>query len=125
MENKIEEVTADIEAILLKERAFLATGKAASALALGEEKGAAIENFEKILRLSAGKVSARKMQHYVKKISNLAKENELHLLAVRNGLKGLMARLENTDRSSRAGVYNQNGEEICFNGAVGGYLRKV
>jgi len=125
MENSIEEVAANIEGILLKERAFLAQGKAASALSLNEQKGAAIEEFEQHLRYAANKKTAPTLQRYIKRIADLAKENELHLLAVRNGLKGLMARLENTDRSSRAGIYNQHGDEVCFSGAVGGYLKKV
>jgi hypothetical protein len=125
MYSDIDEIANNIKDILFAERTFLANGQAADALALGEEKGAAIQRFETVLKTPDAGRAVAKLQYHIKEIAEIAKENEAHFLAVSNGVKGLIARLEAVDGSARAGLYNQYGAEVLFSGAVGGYIKKV
>lgn len=123
--HSVEELVSSIKEILLTERALLTRGQAFEALALKEEKSIAIQKFEEFLETPEVASMAAKLRNHVKNISQIAKENELHFLAIRNGFKSLTTRLESIDVSARAGVYNQHGREIRFTGATGSYLKKV
>lgn len=123
--DNIEALATEVKDILLAERALLAVGRAKDVLTLGEEKGAAVRRFEEALRSSVARNMAAGLRRYIEEIVKIAKENEQHFLAVRNGLKGLIARLERIDDSVCAGVYSQHGQDVTFDRAVGSYLKKV
>lgn len=126
MEHKqVDELVEGIRYLLLTERALLAEGRAAEAVELGADKSAALGEFEDMLRQPDAAAMATVLREHINEIARLAKENELHFLAIRNGLKNLIARLENIDESTRAGVYNQYGDNVQFSGSVGGYMKKA
>ena len=121
----VDELVDRIRYLLLTERALLTDGRAAEVLALGADKSAAIEEFENMLRGPSASGMATVLREHVNEIARLAKENELHFLAILYGLKSLIVRLENIDDSTRTGVYNQCGDDVRFSGAVGGYVKKA
>ena len=59
---------------------------------------------------------------------NTAEENKQHLLAMRNGVNRLVARINQLDKSSDVGAYGADGRKLAFSQATprpSRYLKKV
>ena len=123
--DEVDALAARIKEILLGERDLLVSGQAADALALAEDKSQAIEQFEAIVRSPHSAGSRTRLRKHLTDISKISKENELHFIAVRNGVRNLIVRLEDLGQSTSAGIYNQYGDGVRFSGSVGGYEKKV
>lgn len=122
--HNMEELANNIKHILLAERMFLAGGRAEEAIALAEEKSMSMKKLEAAVQTLADSIDAD-LSYHIKDIARIAQENERHFLAVRNGVKNLILRLERADEGTRAGVYNQDGDNVSFERSIGGYLKKV
>lgn len=123
--SEILNISSVLKEILLKERELLVEGRANDALSLKDQKENALENLTEALQSLQSSSGVGDNLFYLKDIIRLAKANEIHFIAVRNGLRNLMSRLASTDASSQAGVYNQYGNQIRFSGATGGYIKKI
>ena len=122
--HNIEELADNIKHILLAERMFLAGGQAAEAVALAKEKSLSLKKLEAAVQTFENGIDAD-LSYHVKDIARIAQENERHFLAIRNGVKNLILRFERSDEGTRAGVYNQYGDNVSFERSIGGYLKKV
>lgn len=116
---------SELQVLLETERALLQTGNLHGAVALAEEKARAISAFDKIVRAGAQAINTSHVRDQVQAIITLAAENAKHFEAMRHGLAALIARVQNLSSDSGVGVYNQYGTKMEFNGAYGGYLKKV
>lgn len=107
---------------LEKELGLLKSGELAEVVALAQEKSTLLRAFEAALQ-EEGISSADRPA--VEAIIKRAGECDRHLLAIRNGMRSVITRMEGLDHDSYVGSYNQYGDKMAFTGATGGYLKKM
>ncbi|MGH1422089.1 MAG: hypothetical protein ACRBEQ_09740 [Hyphomonas sp.] len=108
--------------LLEREISLLKVGKLADAIALTQEKGSLLRAFE--IALQEEGVSSP-IRPVIEAIVKRAGECERHFIAVRNGMRSVITRMEGLDHDSYVGSYNQYGDKLAFTGATGGYLKKI
>lgn len=124
-EQHIQSVALDLEDLLIAERDYLLAGLVREAVALTEEKIAALEAFEAAFR-GKGEISVSSgTRRLVADVLQLSEENGQLLAAVRNGVRGLISRFEAPASDVFVGSYGQGGGQVAFTNATGQYLKRV
>ncbi len=107
---------------LEREIGLLKSGKLADAIALTQEKTSLLQAFEMTLQEEG---VSHSLHPIIEAIGKRAGECERHFIAVRNGMRSVITRMEGLDHDSYVGSYNQYGNKMAFTGATGGYFKKI
>lgn len=118
----LDQKASELNELLAREIGFIKSGNFAEAIALTSEKRALLREFE--IALQEEGVS-REALPVVQDVIKRAGECEHHFLAVRNGMRRVIERLQNLDHDSYVGSYNQYGDKMAFTGATGGTFKKI
>ena len=114
-----------VRSVLEIEKDLLTSGRAHEAADLIGEKMTALEAFDQILEDNASAPLIQARRRSVETILAMARENEAHFTAVRNGLSNVVARLETMSNDAYVGAYQQGGGQTPFSKASGNYSKKV
>ena len=125
MQNNVENIAVALQDLLLSERVLLQQGRASEIATMAEEKHALVQKLEACMEAERADNKDNTLNKHIKAVAKIAKENELHFLAVRNGVSQLISRLRDVSGETHAGVYNQHGEGIKFGGSIGRYRKKI
>gem|GEM_PF-2414254 len=110
--------------ILQQENRFLKEGRLREAAGLATRKIEALDLFDASLGGQSLQQMGAQHKQTLKQIVLLSEENAAHFVAVRNGLKSVIARLERLERSeSSVGAYDRLGGKVEFQ-SQGGKLTK-
>lgn len=121
----IEKAVSTLESLLLRERDLLMTGRARETVDLVSEKVSALQVFDDLVVNRSAGTLREGLRRRVEAVIRLAKENEQHFTAVRNGLRSAISRLETMADGAYVGAYNVAGGQTPFRNATGGYAKKV
>lgn len=124
-EAQIQNAALDLEDILIAERDFLMTGRVREAAELSGEKLTALEAFEAAITGRSPVAVSAATRQLVQDVLQLSEENAQLLMAVRNGVRSLIARFERPAEDVFVGSYQQGGRQIAFSNATGQYLKRV
>lgn len=124
-EADIQNAALDLEDILLAERDFLMSGRVREAADLSGEKLLALEVFETAITGRGPVAVSAATRQLVQDVLQLSEENSQLLMAVRNGVRSLIARFERPAEDVFVGSYQQGGRQIAFSNATGQYLKRV
>ena len=124
-EADIQNAALDLEDILLAERDFLMSGRVREAADFSGEKLAALEVFETAITGRGPVAVSGATRQLVQDVLQLSEENSQLLMAVRNGVRSLIARFERPAEDVFVGSYRQGGRQIAFSNATGQYLKRV
>lgn len=121
----IENAVATLESVLTRERDLLMTGRARETAELVGEKVSALQVFDDLVVNRSSGTLKDGLRRRVETVIGLAKENEQHFTAVRNGLRSAISRIETMTDGAYVGAYNVAGGQTPFRNATGGYVKKV
>ncbi|OZB16885.1 MAG: hypothetical protein B7X53_07835 [Hyphomonas sp. 34-62-18] len=124
-EVQIQNAALDLEDILIAERDFLMTGRVREAAELSGQKLTALEAFEGAITGRGPVAVSAATRQLVQDVLQLSEENAQLLMAVRNGVRSLIARFERPAEDVFVGSYQQGGRQIAFSNATGQYLKRV
>lgn len=122
---QIQNAALDLEDILIAERDFLMAGRVREAAELSGEKLTALEAFEGAITGRGPVAVSAATRQLVQDVLQLSEENAQLLMAVRNGVRSLIARFERPAEDVFVGSYQQGGRQIAFSNATGQYLKRV
>ncbi len=99
-------------AVLQQENGLLKQGRLHEAAGLQEQKITVLEQFDADLAAGAPRPAHRSI---LQRIVALSQENAAHFVAIRNGLKAAIARLENLQQAEASvGAYDRHGTRMAF-----------
>ncbi len=117
-------VFTDLLDILQQENQFLKEGKLREAAGLATQKIEALDLFDASLGAQSLQQMGPHHKQTLKRIVSLSEENAAHFVAIRNGLKSVISRLEKLERSEASvGAYDHLGGKVEFQ-SQGGKLTK-
>ncbi len=123
--HSIADLAGALTYLLKEERALLQQGKARETVALSVEKLRVLTELEAcISTATAGTVTAEDVRS-IGMIKTLARENGVHLDAVRHGVRALAERFEASGNGESVGAYDRCGNKMPFSGGSGQYSNKV
>lgn len=107
-----------------RERELMRAGRAHEAVDLIDEKLEALKALEEAIS-GQGEAGATPMtSRELETIKTMAAGMETHFIAVRNGMKNLIQRLDGRGEAA-VGSYGRDGQRITFRDASGGYSKSV
>lgn len=124
--------TADISKTLVRlrqllddERQMLMSGRARDVIALSQDKSNAMQEVDIYLAAHSGASLSHDQVEQIQIVLNMANENASHFVAIRNGLRHAIDRLETMHAGAFVGAYMRNGQKLPFGEVTGKFQRKV
>lgn len=120
-----QRVIAALTDILEREQVLLKSGRASEVAELIGEKMIALQNFEEFLQTGGLRTVAPESRRGIERIIQTAEENAVHMVAVRNGVRHALTRLESLNTGAQVGSYGRGGAQLSFSNATGSFSRKA
>ena len=114
-----------LQNILAIEKDMLLTGRARDAISLMDEKLDAITSLESALGDPEMQAMITDHQSILQSIAVSAKETAAHFIAVRNGLRHAIDRLQSLHASAYVGSYGRDGSKVPFTEVTGQFRKKA
>ncbi|KDA01832.1 hypothetical protein [Hyphomonas oceanitis] len=123
--DSIRDRATRLQNILAIEKDMLLSGRARDAISLMDEKLDAITSLETALANPEMRAMIDDHQSILQSIAISAKENAAHFVAVRNGLRHAIDRLQSLHASAYVGSYGRDGGKVPFAEVTGRFHRKA
>ncbi len=123
--DSIREKATRLQNILAIEKDMLISGRARDAISLMDEKLDAITSLETALADTEMRAMVNDHQSILQSIAISAKENAVHFVAVRNGLRHAIDRLQSLHASAYVGSYGRGGQKVPFTEVAGQFHKKA
>ena len=123
--DSIRDRATRLQNILAIEKDMLLSGRARDAISLMDEKLDAITSLETALADTEMRAMVNDHQSILQSIAISAKENAAHFVAVRNGLRHAIDRLQSLHASAYVGSYGRDGGKVPFAEVTGRFHRKA
>jgi hypothetical protein len=116
----------DLLDILQQENIFLKEGRLREAAGLATQKIEALDLFDANLGAQSRQHMGTQHKQTLKRIVSLSEENAAHFIAIRNGLKSVISRLEQLERSEASvGAYDRLGGRVEFQSQSGKLTKRL
>ena len=123
--NSFRDKATRLKDILAIEKDMLLTGRARDAISLMDEKLDAITSLESALADPEMRAMVADHQSILQSIAISAKENAAHFIAVQNGLRHAIDRLQSLHASAYVGSYGRDGGKVPFTEVTGQFRKKA
>ena len=124
-ERLLKDLFEDLKLRLREEFALLIAGDLQALAQSSGPKAALVSQIEGQLQSITDPAAKREAEIELASIARIAKENEGHFRAMRNGISSLISRIESYKGATKIGAYGQKGETLAFQRGQGGYAKKV
>ena len=114
----------NLKTILACEIEMLQSGRVSDAAALIDEKMAAMRDLEVMFEAKSLSKVTPSQRLEIEEIIQMAKLNAVHFEAIQNGVRNVIARIENLDGNAYVGSYKPGGGKVAFPEASGRYSKK-
>lgn len=116
---------ARLRELLLAERELIVSGRAREAAALIQDKASALQAVENAISAPQINQVSTPQRREVEAVVQMARENAVYFVAIRNGLRSAIQRLEGMHDNAYVGSYGRGGMKMAFPQATGSYRKKA